>query len=65
MLAISATLSLSFSFFLSLTGEQDAHTLFTGQRETERDTERKRVKEREKRRESKREKKREGEREKK
>jgi hypothetical protein len=40
-------LSLSLSLFLSLTGEEGAQTLFTGQREIKREVERERDKERE------------------
>jgi hypothetical protein len=39
------SLSLSLSFFLSLTGQQGAHTLFTGKRESERGRDRESEKE--------------------
>ncbi len=38
--SLTHTLSLYLSLFLPLTGEQGAHTLFTGQRERERERER-------------------------
>jgi cell cycle serine/threonine-protein kinase CDC5/MSD2 len=48
--------SYSLSLYLSLTGEQGAHTLFIGQRKREKERERERKREKERERERKREK---------
>jgi hypothetical protein len=48
---LSPSLFLSLSLYLSLTGEQGAHTLFTGQRTREKEREREREREGERERE--------------